>query len=64
MSVMEIMIVTLELRVLIWLDLTLVPVMMAGKVLATSVMVSVMNQKNKTSDRESSELCAGRESKE
>ena len=64
MSVMEIMIVTLELRVLIWLDLTLVPVMMAGKVVATSVMVSVMNQKNKISDRESSKLCAGRESKE
>ena len=43
MSVVEIMIVTLKLRVIIWLDLTLVHVMKAIRVLASTALVSVVN---------------------
>ena len=45
MSVVGIMIVTLKLRVIIWLDLTLVHVMKAIRVLALSVLVSFSKQK-------------------
>ena len=45
MSVVEIMIVTLKLRVIIWLDLTLVHVMKAIRVLALSVLVSFSKRK-------------------
>ena len=43
MSVKEIMLVTLKLCVLIWLDLTVVLVKMAIKVMASTVLVSVIN---------------------
>ena len=43
MSVKEIMLVTLKLCVLIWLDLTLVHVKMAIKVMASTVLVSVID---------------------
>ena len=43
MSVMEIMIVTLKLYVIIWMALTLVPVMKAIKELASTALVSVVN---------------------
>ena len=43
MNVKEIMLVTLKLCVLIWLDLTLVLVKMAIKVMASTVLVSVIN---------------------
>ena len=43
MSVKEIMLVTLKLCVLIWLDLTLVLVKMAIKVMASTVLVSVID---------------------
>ena len=45
MSVVGIMIVTLKLRVIIWLDLTLVHVMKAIRVLALSVLVSFSKRK-------------------
>ena len=43
MSVMEIMIVPLKLRVIILLDLTNVPVRLAIKELASGALVSVIN---------------------
>ena len=52
MNVKEIMLVTLKLCVLIWLDLTSVPVTLAIKELASTALVSVVNQKHKqTSSR-------------
>ena len=45
MNVVEIMIVMLKLRVIIWLDLTLVRVMKAIRVLALSVLVSFSKRK-------------------
>ena len=61
MSVVEIMIVTLKLRVIIWLDLTLVHVMKAIRVLALSVLVSFSKRKKNQMGR-CSKLCVGCES--
>ena len=58
MNVVEIMIVMLKLRVVIWLDLTLVRVMKAIRVLAPSVPVSFSKRKKNPIWR-CSKLCVG-----
>ena len=57
MNVVEIMIVMLKLRVVIWLDLTLVRVMKAIRVLAPSVPVSFSKRKIKSNREVLQALC-------